>query len=577
MTTTDWRPGPVPAPPPAVPAVPAASGGVPAAPAAPGAVPPAPRTAPPARPPVGAVGNLLSRALRRQDTTTPAAPHAVPAAPGAVPGAPGGTGEGAMTAVSVVAIVGAVIVAGVGFTGSYRALVTLAETSGLGWFSHAFPIGIDAAIVVLLALDLHLIRKGTPWPLLRLAAHGMTAATIWFNAASGGGGRVWEHPTAAAAHAVIPIGFVLAVEAARRLVIQAVRLETGHGGGVPAHRWLLAPWQSWRLYRRMRLWGIPSYTEALAIEQERVVYQELLGRDHGGNWKSAPADARLPLTMAPYGLSVAQALALPQQAAEAKRLRAEQAAEWEADAAARAAQRAARTRIARLRADTTVQAAEAEAAAEAGTAQARARAATATAQAQASAATATAEAAAGATARAAALEAEALDTATAATARLRAAEDDQAAAETRLRAAEDDQAAAEAEQRAAEALARAAEMAEREEAAKARTLAIAADQADHLARTAEAEASAAEANARTAEADARAAAAEDAAALKPRERAARRVARMILAATPDGHTPDPESVDLRTIEDACGVSSSTASVYRAEAAALLAAGYRPAT
>ncbi|MFF1908300.1 hypothetical protein [Kitasatospora sp. NPDC058218] len=85
----------------------------------------------------------------------------------------------------------------------------------------------------------------------------------------------------------------------------------------------------------------------------------------------------------------------------------------------------------------------------------------------------------------------------------------------------------------------------------------------------------ARAQARTAEAEARALEAEDAACLTPRERAARRVARMILATTPNGQTPDPEAIDLHTIADACGVFSTTASAYRTEAAALLAGGYRP--
>ncbi|MFF8775497.1 DUF2637 domain-containing protein [Kitasatospora sp. NPDC015120] len=592
MTTIDWRPGPTAAPPPAAPATP--GGAPPAHPAAPGTA----RTAPTAPPLVAAVDHLLGPRRRPHAPAGPGpgpAPAAAPATPGAAPGTgtpasdtPGHSGERAMTAVSAVAAVGAVIVALVGFVGSYRALADLGESVGLDWFAAVFPIGIDAAIVVLLALDLHLIRKGTPWPLLRLAAHGMTAATIWFNAASGGSGRLWEHPTAAAAHAVIPVGFVLAVEAARRLVIRAVRLETGHGGSVPVHRWLLAPRQSWRLYRRMRLWAIPSYTEALAIEQELVVYREMLARAHDGNWKLAPADARLPLTMAPYGLSVAQALAEPQRAAEAERLRAEQAAEWEAQAAeraaerqaqaqARAAERAARTRIAQLQADTTVQAAEAEAAAAAGTAQARAQAATATAQAEAEAAAATAEAAATAAARTAAAETRALDTAAAAEARQRAAEAEQAKAEAEQAKAEALTRAAAAQRRAAEEDAAKAQAEARQRAALAAAAADTRKVADEEEAAAEAAKRAAVARALAAEAELRALDAEDTARLTPRERAARKVARMILAeAEQRGTRPDPELIDLQTIMDTLAVSQTTASDRRREAADLLAAGYHPA-
>ncbi|MDT0323960.1 DUF2637 domain-containing protein, partial [Streptomyces millisiae] len=49
---------------------------------------------------------------------------------------------------------GAVIIAGIGFAGSYAAVRELALQKGFGNFSYAFPIGVDAGIVVLLALDL---------------------------------------------------------------------------------------------------------------------------------------------------------------------------------------------------------------------------------------------------------------------------------------------------------------------------------------------------------------------------------------------------------------------------------------
>ncbi|WP_327075671.1 hypothetical protein OG196_44055 (plasmid) [Kitasatospora purpeofusca] len=85
----------------------------------------------------------------------------------------------------------------------------------------------------------------------------------------------------------------------------------------------------------------------------------------------------------------------------------------------------------------------------------------------------------------------------------------------------------------------------------------------------------AQARLRAAEAERLAIAAEDEARLTPKDRATRKVARMILAATPDGHTPDPKAIDLKAVMDALAVSQTTASDYRTEAAALLAGGYRP--
>lgn len=49
---------------------------------------------------------------------------------------------------------GACLISGIGFAGSYNAVRELASEKGFGAFSYAFPIGVDAGIVVLLALDL---------------------------------------------------------------------------------------------------------------------------------------------------------------------------------------------------------------------------------------------------------------------------------------------------------------------------------------------------------------------------------------------------------------------------------------
>ncbi|MGW1044056.1 DUF2637 domain-containing protein, partial [Streptomyces sp. NPDC002547] len=53
-----------------------------------------------------------------------------------------------------VVVSGAVIIAGIGFAGSYQAVRELAIRKGFGNFAYVFPIGIDAGICVLLALDL---------------------------------------------------------------------------------------------------------------------------------------------------------------------------------------------------------------------------------------------------------------------------------------------------------------------------------------------------------------------------------------------------------------------------------------
>ncbi|MEV0322699.1 DUF2637 domain-containing protein, partial [Streptomyces sp. NPDC050659] len=63
-----------------------------------------------------------------------------------------------------VVVAGAVVIAGIGFAGSYAAVRELAEKKGFGGFSVVFPIGIDAGICVLLALDLLLTWIRIPFP-----------------------------------------------------------------------------------------------------------------------------------------------------------------------------------------------------------------------------------------------------------------------------------------------------------------------------------------------------------------------------------------------------------------------------
>ncbi|MET8698245.1 DUF2637 domain-containing protein [Kitasatospora sp. NPDC004723] len=494
-----------------------------------------------------------------------------------------------MVGLTVLAAVGGAVLAGIGFSGSYNALKDLGFRHSFGDFSYAFPVGVDAGIVALYAMDLHLIRKGAPAPWLRLLAHGFTAATIYFNAASAG--PLLKDPTGTLMHAAIPIMFVASVEAGRRLIVRITRIEAGHqNDGVPLHRWILAPIRTPRMYRQMRLYRIPSYARAVELAQERIVYRVMLEREYGKKLKDAPSDLLLPLTMEEFGLSVDEALALPQQAEERARLRAERKAAFEAEAALRDEARAAEVQISSLRTAGRVEAAGYEVGAETAAARAQAQART----------------------LAAGREAEAAERLDQATEELAAAEAEQAAAEARRRAAETDRTAAETEQAAAETRRHAAEtdretaaleraQAEDEQATQdarlhaAETAKAAAETEEATAetgkRTAEAERDAAtarrtladeeeaaqdarlraaETRERAAEAELRAVEAEDAAKLTPAARATRRVARMILAAG-----GNPEAVTLQSIADALDVSLATASGRRAEAAELLASGYNP--
>ncbi|GDY70319.1 hypothetical protein SAV14893_097120 [Streptomyces avermitilis] len=482
---------------------------------------------------------------------------------------------------------------------SYSTLAKKALTWGFSAdLAPWFPVGVDASIIVFLALDLYLIRKDTPWPLLRMAAHGMTFATIWFNASSQG--HIAGDPVRAASHGVMPLLFVIGVEAARRLFIKKTQLEAGTAADrIPLHRWILAPVATPRFYRRMRLHGIRSYPEMIRRQQDLTAYEQWLKRKHG-DLSKASEDELLPMTMAAHGYTVAQALALPEQQEREAEARAEEAERRRLDAQTRRelAQKQAEARrleadgeletvrarvegtTAQARAHARAQASAAERAAEleeqaletAVIAEARAREAAAERQ-----ASQEREAKAAADARAAELErqaaekrklaaeadrvavaeAQAVETVEIAEARQRAAEADRAAAET-------ERAAAETRRRATEAERLAAQETERRAVADANTQAA-------RRREAETELAAAETRLAAAEIERRAVEIEDAAKLTPRQRAVRKVARMILAV--DGMA---DRLPLAEIQRELVVTSpGTASEYRQEAAELVAGGYRP--
>ena len=202
-----------------------------------------------------------------------------------------------------VVVTGAVVIAAIGFAGSYAAVRALAVAKGFGAFAPFFPIGIDAGIVVLLALDLLLTWIRIPFPLLRQTAWLLTAATIAFN-----GAAAWPDPLGVGMHAVIPVLFVVAVEAARHAIGRIADITADrHMEGVRVARWLLAFPSTFRLWRRMKLWELRSYDQVIRMEQDRLVYEARLRARFGRGWRrKAPVEALMPLRLARFGVPLAE-------------------------------------------------------------------------------------------------------------------------------------------------------------------------------------------------------------------------------------------------------------------------------
>ncbi|MGP3691163.1 DUF2637 domain-containing protein [Streptomyces sp. IBSNAI002] len=197
-----------------------------------------------------------------------------------------------------VVVAGAVVIAGIGFAGSYTAVRALAVKKGFGDFALVFPIGIDAGICVLLALDLLLTWIRIPFPMLRQTAWLLTVATIAFN-----GAAAWPDPLGVGMHAVIPMLFVVTVEAARHAVGRIADVTADrHMEGVRVSRWLLSPGPTFLLWRRMKLWELRSYEQTIKLEQDRYVYRTWLESEFGKKWKKvAPVELLMPLRLARFG------------------------------------------------------------------------------------------------------------------------------------------------------------------------------------------------------------------------------------------------------------------------------------
>ncbi|MFG3140778.1 DUF2637 domain-containing protein [Streptomyces sp. NPDC048211] len=208
-------------------------------------------------------------------------------------------------------IVLAVLLAGIGFAGSYAAVRSLAEAKRFGRFALVFPLGLDAGIVVLLALDLLLAWIRIPFPLLRQTAWLLTAATIAFNAAA-----AWPDPVGTGMHAVIPVLFIITVEAGRHAVGRLADITADRDmDTVRISRWLLSPVPTFRLWRRMKLWELRSYEQVIQLEQDRLIYRARLQARYGRTWRwTAPVELRLQLRLARYGRTLPALIAQPDAA-----------------------------------------------------------------------------------------------------------------------------------------------------------------------------------------------------------------------------------------------------------------------
>jgi hypothetical protein len=188
-------------------------------------------------------------------------------------------GAGWLTVTVVIGVMAALIALG-GMVLSFRAVSTeMIPAFGARW-AWLVPIVVDMTVFVFSGVDLVLARLDMSHPLARWTVYGATGGTVWLNYSVGGSvaGRV--------AHVLMPAIWVVFVELMRHVVRRQANLATGsHREPIPTARWLLSPWPTLKLWRRMVLWRVHSYPRALEQEKMRLGAVAAARELHGRMWR----------------------------------------------------------------------------------------------------------------------------------------------------------------------------------------------------------------------------------------------------------------------------------------------------
>ncbi|GLP66617.1 hypothetical protein TUSST3_32380 [Streptomyces sp. TUS-ST3] len=191
--------------------------------------------------------------------------------------------------------IGALAAAGVGALGLISSFDAV-SAAALRWgFSSPWmlPVGIDVAIPVFTVANLLLIRMDMALVWVRFVPWMLTLITCGLNVAAGQ--DVW----AKVAHGTMPLLWVVFSEIGAH--IYAVRIGAATGRRMEKirfSRWLLAFPSTFALWRRMTLWEITSYSEALVREKERQLACADLRERYGKKWRSkTPRRERVMLRM----------------------------------------------------------------------------------------------------------------------------------------------------------------------------------------------------------------------------------------------------------------------------------------
>ncbi|WP_369233277.1 DUF2637 domain-containing protein [Streptomyces sp. R21] len=207
--------------------------------------------------------------------------------------------------------VGALAAAAVGALGLYLSFDAVSLAAARWGFTtpHILPIAVDIAIPVFTLANLLLVRLDMALAWVRFVPWLLTLVTCWLNIAAG------HSLSAKVAHGTMPLLWVVFSEIGAHVYAVRIGAVTGRRmDKIRFSRWLLAPLPTFALWRRMTLWEVTSYTDALARERERLLARADLRERYGRKWRSktprrervmlrmgelAPADADMPADREP--------------------------------------------------------------------------------------------------------------------------------------------------------------------------------------------------------------------------------------------------------------------------------------
>ncbi|WP_329315680.1 DUF2637 domain-containing protein [Streptomyces sp. NBC_01262] len=166
-------------------------------------------------------------------------------------------------------------VGGTGFALSFDTVTAAAIRWGFA-VPQMLPAAIDTAIPAFTIVNLLLIRKDIPLAWVRWVPWALTLVTCWLNIDAGHG------VSAKLAHGTMPLLWVVLSEVAAHVYASHIGAVTGRRmEKIRRSRWILAPISTFALWRRMTLWELTSYTDALALERARLLARADLRETYG--------------------------------------------------------------------------------------------------------------------------------------------------------------------------------------------------------------------------------------------------------------------------------------------------------